>query len=460
MEGILVKYLRMDPAKEVLGDIVAQLQLGNYEDSLEGLVKKWRFLQSQQTALLDGVLCHPVAVQFPPRVAFRIALVKLLLSHLEDVEDLIAKKESSRFPEGGEVSPWEEEGIVLERLLELYLEWGAEEAAARNTDDMSVGKDENARFFASYTLQTPAAIAAPIVSFAVTTQFTNVGFALWPSAFVSVDLLATLMSPAATDTPHLRELKEALGMSTVGKESKAPLVVELGAGVGLTPIVLDRVLPAPPRCIVTDYQPAILDNCAENCARNSVPHTMITTKSTKEEIEACHTGLALLDWTETTEKYDMLHALSPDILLAADCIYDRTVLEGLNDTIRYALTGHTSTSASPVKRPTCRAVIIVQSHRNDETQKELHHMLAKYAKVNSYRYVPADNKSTSWMLRPMKQSWLESVASPGSANDEPPNEIIPLISTGRYRVDMHELLHVHIVTAASPAKVGSPQPTA
>ncbi|KAH8609786.1 putative Lysine methyltransferase [Trypanosoma vivax] len=84
-------------------------------------------------------------------------------------------------------------------------------------------------------------------------QFSNVGLALWPAAFVLVQLLdAELSAPSP-------ELTDGLGETL--------RLLELGAGVGLTPLLLHHLRPYNERVsrfVLTDYQQELVENISFN----------------------------------------------------------------------------------------------------------------------------------------------------------------------------------------------------
>lgn len=314
-------------------------------------------------------------------------------------------------------------------------------------------------------------------------QFTNVGLSLWPAAFVMVQLLAqelkgqthlladvlglprnlssSVMSSNNTSTqalaaPHMnftspiptphtispsgnsngawRACGASLGGGTGGqapaKQYSSQLrVLELGAGVGLTPIFLHHMEEYRQHVstfTATDYQDVVIDNIKFNFKENGI--------TTVEDFTAAKRGLegnqkppfhraTKLDWTNHLENEGMLMENGVDVVLAADCIYDADVIPALVDTIRLALTlddvssyltsysrlspakadfggavsPHANSSSSnssmtgvltsippPQKQRCC---IVVQTHRQSSTMQAFFSAVRKFGQVRSYTLV-------------------------------------------------------------------------
>jgi hypothetical protein len=190
------------------------------------------------------------------------------------------------------------------------------------------------------------------VSVAIFPQFSNVGLSLWPSAFVTVDILAMELQGRAVLLP---------------KAQKELRVVELGAGSGLTGAAMERIL-SPQRkserylkqLILTDYQQVVLDNCKANVERNAEGRDLLSIR------------VELLDWTEDND--NLFASWNCNVLLAADCIYDVDVLDGLAKTIKSFLrTGRDAVA------------LVIQTHRQRNTLKIFFDAVAEVCKLETFQ---------------------------------------------------------------------------
>lgn len=290
-----------------------------------------------------------------------------------------------------------------------------------------------------------AAAALPLDQFSSirvsSEQFSNVGLSLWPAAFVMVQLLAqelkgqthmladVLGLPRATSStassstsparllaasnglhPHTTPTPLSLGpmvncslrssndgnagSSSVTKLYSSQLrILELGAGVGLTPVYLHRMKEYQQHVasfLATDYQESIVDNMRFNMAENGI-RLVSDSQAAKCGLERGPTPplhrAALLDWLNHDDNEKMFMEDEVDVTLVADCVYDTDVIPALVDTIHLALTARSTapyTSGTLRKKPCC---IVVQTHRQDTTMQKFFSSVRTFGQVRSYTLV-------------------------------------------------------------------------
>ncbi|KPI89474.1 hypothetical protein ABL78_1438 [Leptomonas seymouri] len=306
-------------------------------------------------------------------------------------------------------------------------------------------------------------------------QFSNVGLSLWPAAFVMAQLLAqefkgqthllsdllglphtsgsltngngtsmpALPTPSkvpsfsissSSNKPHVgghskyANIGGAKG-SASGKQYSSQLrILELGAGVGLTPVFLHTIEEYRRHVdtfLATDYQDSIIDNIKFNFKENGITPVEDFTAA-KRGLEGDQTPpfhcAAKLDWVNHLKNEGMFIENAVDVVLAADCIYDVDVIPALVDTIHLALTAedissylshcsrssvakadlgsfvslHSSGSSkdcgsvngslapTPQKKRCC---IVVQTHRQNSTMQAFFSAVRKFGQVRSYSLV-------------------------------------------------------------------------
>ncbi len=184
--------------------------------------------------------------------------------------------------------------------------------------------------------------SSPLV-FAVGPQFENVGLSLWPAAAVLTELL---LSPSLL----------------VGDARN--VVVELGAGIGVTGAAFERSRSAAStnaRFVLTDYQQEILDLGERNLNLNRAA-------AASSSVPPC-CSYALLDWTEDERNAAFFGALMQKdeqlnlLVCGADIIYDAPYVGPLASTIATAFE-QVEKHAAP---SSTISVVIVHTLRNPET---------------------------------------------------------------------------------------------
>jgi protein-lysine N-methyltransferase EEF2KMT len=319
-------------------------------------------------------------------------------------------------------------------------------------------------------------------------QFSNVGLSLWPAAFVLVQLLAqelkgqthllsdvlglprtpssAVCNSSGTSMPPLSAphkiftspiptppasppvgARSKRGSSFIGAggssssggsnvsavgnkpHSSQLRILELGAGVGLTPVFLHHMEEYRQHVstfMATDYQETIIDNIKFNFKENGITAVDDFTAA-KRGLEGDGTPpfhrATTLDWMNHLENEGLFMENGVDVVLAADCIYDVDAIPGLVDTIHLALTaedvssyltsfsrptqtktdlscsvvsshGNGSSNSSsfagapPIPAPQKqRCCIVVQTHRQNSTMQAFFSAVRKFAQVRSYTLV-------------------------------------------------------------------------
>ncbi|RNF27523.1 uncharacterized protein Tco025E_00260 [Trypanosoma conorhini] len=298
-----------------------QLTFDAFKDDCRVCGVPWYSSQAQQLCVALLVK-HPLVQKFPPRKANIRAFLKHFITQLELLPTTPRTTEALS------------EDLVDSQLMEAYV-------------DFSVSTSSDSQTSMCYKiLYSPGTPKTFLPVRLAAGQFANVGLALWPAAFVLVELLlAELSSPASVMLPREGDLR----------------ILELGAGVGLTPVMLHQHMCYRERvkgCVLTDYQPELIENILFNL------HSYITAREPMhdsfcrtEEEDAPHVA-EILDWTEHERNRERLQKWGCNLILAADCIYDVNLIDSLVTTLHQALSSAEDAVA-----------IVVQSHRQKETMK-------------------------------------------------------------------------------------------
>lgn len=130
-------------------------------------------------------------------------------------------------------------------------------------------------------------------------------------------------------------------------------VLELGAGVGFTGLVLAGVA-KPKRVLLSDYGSSVMQNLRYNAEINA-PHFQ------------CPVDVLTLDWDTWDPSEDQGdEALRPDILLAGDCVYDVANFPSLVRVLQVFL-GSPSTTTTTTDKTHERRAIFAATIRNQKT---------------------------------------------------------------------------------------------
>ncbi|KAF4322705.1 hypothetical protein BBO99_00003013 [Phytophthora kernoviae] len=171
----------------------------------------------------------------------------------------------------------------------------------------------------SFTI--PSANSSTVVTCRVASVFNEVGLKLWEAGWM------------------LAEYAIAHESDFRGRN-----VLELGAGVGFTGMVLSCICPAS-RIVLTDYAPNVMQNLRYNVEINASKFL-------------CPVDVQTLDW-DTWQPTDQ-DKVRPDILLAGDCVYDVAAFPSLTRVVQ-AFLGNNGGSSSQ------RVAIFAATIRNQKT---------------------------------------------------------------------------------------------
>jgi predicted nicotinamide N-methyase len=181
---------------------------------------------------------------------------------------------------------------VHEDLLDLYFTL----SSAKPIED---GHMRNV-IHKSWTLKVGDGQEDRVVTIRMADQLDSVGLTSWQAGFMLADFISA--------NPKLFDDKKCL---------------ELGSGVGLTGIVLAKAA-RPSRLCLTDYTQEVLTNMRTNASINDL-----------QDID-----IQQLDWEQfetNSEANSSLLPFLPDVILAADCVYDIGLIEKLCLVLKWCL---------------------------------------------------------------------------------------------------------------------------
>nr|CCC95479.1 unnamed protein product [Trypanosoma congolense IL3000] len=312
----------------------------------------WHCAAAQQlcVALL---IRNPLVMKYPPRPSNVCAFLKYFITELEhmhagacagpslsaDVEDALS-----------------DEGPVHEDVMEAYI------GCVSNTSQC----DQSAFCYRTFYV---CGAPRPFVSVRLAVgQFSNVGLALWPSALVLAQLL---MQELSGPSPSLLPIAAGRGLR----------LLELGSGVGLLPALLSqlRAYRDKVNCFVlTEYQQELIDNIVFNMELQGVAVTPASGSEPNGGGGPAH-AVELLDWTEHDQNCLKLRNWGCNVILAADCVYDVTLIPSFVQTLHDALQAASGDGVA----------VVVQMHRQQETMRDLFLALVETGlSVRSYRLLP------------------------------------------------------------------------
>lgn len=145
-------------------------------------------------------------------------------------------------------------------------------------------------------------------------------FELWPTGVedtVSIRQSETIISDGTTGL-HCWQAAGALAEWCLANQSRlhGRSVLELGSGTGLTGLVVAKAC-APAKVVLTDGNEKVLALLRENVSENC--------KNDGQEV----VRVAALDWEEVDSSLDELEDIRPEVVIAADVVYDGTLFEPL-----------------------------------------------------------------------------------------------------------------------------------
>lgn len=396
--------------------------------------------QPGQRFALELFLRHPLAVRCPPRKRSLQSFLKLYIAALEQEVAVLHTTEGSDM-DGDPIIP-----ELLTAHVDMFL--------IADTPESSMCFQS---FFSLLEGPPPSAQppgeegAAPSLSvhwnsaMVACDLFRNVGLSLWPAAFALTELLSQELRGFSSIIPTLVDLQSP----------RRVRVVELGAGVGLTPCVLDAQ-PAFRSKVesfcATDYQVELTENIRQNFWLNglyeaetlsSVDQRRTEEEDVKQQDTSLKTShrIKVLDWNEREMCESIFSLFGSDLLLAADCIYDVSVIAALVSTIEDGLRvkiaddelneglcrQHGQTYLPPPKR----SAVVVQTHRQDSTMKVFYDEVRQRGlTLKSYRLLqlPIDVASRMVAEHPEKYTpvgdWKLSVTL---ASALPSGQVVPVL---------------------------------
>ncbi|NWX95487.1 EF2KT methyltransferase, partial [Nothoprocta ornata] len=278
--------------------------------------------------ILHKTILHPLCVQYPASVKYRRCFLT----------ELIKKHEST----------------AAEPLDELY-----------DTLAEILNKEESTHCYRNYLLPTGESITLS-EDVAIISRGTT-GLVTWDAAL------------------HLAEW--AIENSTVFTNRT---VLELGSGIGFTGIAISKAC-NPKAYIFSDYHPSVLKQLTENICLNGFvlePETTshIKMQSQDQKVEGMNyqkpkLTVAELNWGSVTEK--QLVDLQPDVVIAADVVYDPEITLALTGLLQKL-----STLGADGKPP---EVYIAFTVRNPNTY---HHFKAELDKIGiGWQIIPTHRNS-------------------------------------------------------------------
>lgn len=175
--------------------------------------------------------------------------------------------------------------------------------------------------------------------------------------FVTIRMASQLDTVGLTSWQAGYMLAEYIAANTERFKDKKCL--ELGSGVGLTGIVLAKLTQTAEICL-TDYTTEILSNMRTNCEINDLPNL----------------DVRQLDWEEFNEANSDPSGLVPflpDIIMAADCVYDIGLIQKLCVVLRWYLSRSKSTQSTAIIATTLRNPKTFQFFMDELKANSLHH---------------------------------------------------------------------------------------
>ena len=159
------------------------------------------------------------------------------------------------------------------------------------------------------------------------------------------------------------------------------LVLELGSGIGLTGICVISTC-SPKRYTFSDCHSSVLDMLVKNVRLNLAKHedTKVESNRTVEwreesyrtNYETTDVRITRLAWSSVEESCVNASWGNPDVVLAADVIYDETLFNGFVEALKVFITRSNA------------LVIVAATIRNNETLSAFFTMLGNYIRNRHY----------------------------------------------------------------------------
>ncbi|KAJ0401896.1 hypothetical protein ATCC90586_009018 [Pythium insidiosum] len=260
LQWLLDAYRAMLPAKPLVEKLVARYELNQTWSSL-----------AFQDAVMETVIRDPICEKFAPQPIYTYRFLKRYMDALEGV--------------GADVSD-----ALAEELIQLVSVSSVLDPTSLDPDHMH-----------HVTYRVPRQIARTeqdvTVTCRVASVFNEVGLKIWEAGWFLAEYALA----------H-RELFEQRS------------VLELGAGVGITGIILGKCVAAR-RLLLSDYAPKVMQNLRYNIEINAQLGRPYLAHDVAAEVIDWET------WQPAEEGSD--DTIRPDILLAGDCVYDVSTFPSL-----------------------------------------------------------------------------------------------------------------------------------
>ena len=253
-----------------------------------------------QDDFIKTIINEPLIIKYPVRGQYKYSILKQLVKEIENI--------------GAATSD-----LLIEEMCECQTTVSAQTNI--NSELASTGRG------LEYSFKT-FSIDSEEYSLKVWPEFSQVGLALWPAGYAIADWV----------------------IENKNKFNSESTIVELGSGVGLTAIVAAKVTNAS-KIVMTDYLQTVNDNAIQNLKEFSFEPPRVLVKE--------------LDWEKLSNNdpttVNLIKELDTTCLLAADVVYDRSVIPALADTM----------AAFLKYSPRLEQVAFAVTHRNEETFKML-----------------------------------------------------------------------------------------
>ncbi|DBA02854.1 TPA: hypothetical protein N0F65_006644 [Lagenidium giganteum] len=252
----------------------------------------WDFQQS----LVDRVLRDSIVDKFPPHKSYVYRFIKTVTDTLEATNHEVCDD-------------------LMGELMVFVLQSKLAQDAISDEDMHHV----------SFTVPRPSPAETTVVTCRVATVFNEVGLKIWEAGWFLADYIVAFP-----------------------EQFRGRVVLELGAGVGLTGLVLAKCRAHPARVVLSDYAPLVMQNLRYNIELNA------------SDLD-CPVDAVTLDWEKWEPEEDGDASMRPDILLAGDCVYDVAAFPALM-TVLHAFLGNDAGEEG-----TRREAIFATTVRNKKT---------------------------------------------------------------------------------------------
>ncbi|CAH0473637.1 unnamed protein product [Peronospora belbahrii] len=294
LQDVVEAYRAMEPVHKLMERIKTQFAYDHQWTSLEF-----------QAQVMQVVINDPICEEYAPQKQYTYRLLK---TYMDEIEAMHTDAHDG----------------LMEALMEFVL----------NTKFVDNSLSAETMHYVSYTVPTTSD-SSVIVTCRVASVFNEVGLKIWEAGWLLAEYVIAYQD-------ELRDRN----------------VLELGAGVGLTGMVLACVCRAT-RVVLTDYAPIVLQNLRYNVEINLNKFI-------------CPVEVQTLEW-ETWQPTDHISE-RPDVLLAGDCAYDVEAFPAL----MHALQVFFGKDEASICQHRQRVAIFAATIRNQKTFQEFLNQLAAH----------------------------------------------------------------------------------